>query len=107
MLKETLRFWDENDYEYEIFSIVSSDRARTSVILAGKRGSRRHSTTSFSENVVEAGTSFSILQSGEVLTSFNNDNSVNFSGEKNYNEEFRGVYFLTICEKTSNQISYS
>ena len=26
--------------------------------------------------------SFSILQSGEVLTSFNNDNSVNVSGEK-------------------------
>ena len=66
MLIETLRFQDENDYEDEIFSIVSSDRARTSVILAGKRGSSRHSTTSFSENVVVAGTSFSILHSGEV-----------------------------------------
>ena len=47
-----------------------------------------------------AGTSFSILQSGEVSTSFNNDNSANFSGDKKYNEAFRGVYFLTICEKT-------
>ena len=70
--------------------------------MAGKRGSRRHSTTSFSENVVVAGTSLSILQSGEVLASFNNDNSVNFSGEKRYNEEFRDVYFLTIHEKTLN-----
>ena len=26
------------------------------------------------------------MQSGGVLTSFNNDNSVNFSGEKKYNE---------------------
>ena len=24
---ETFRFWDKNDYEYEIFSIVSSARA--------------------------------------------------------------------------------
>ena len=51
--------------------------------------------------------SFSILQSGEGSTSFNNDNSANFSGEKKCNEEFRGVYFLTIREKTLNQISYS
>ena len=79
-----------------------------------KRGSRRHSTTSFNESVVVAGTSyhwnvrsFSILQSGEVLTSFKKDNSANFSGEKKYNEEFRGVYFLTIREKTLNEISYS
>ena len=42
---------------------------------------------------------FSILQSGEVLTSFNNDNGADFSGEKKtYNEEFRGVYFLTMRE---------
>ena len=34
----------------EIFSILSSGRARTSVILAGKCGSRRQSATSFSEN---------------------------------------------------------
>ena len=51
--------------------------------------------------------SFSILQSGEGSTSFNNDNSAIFSGEKKYNEEFRGVCFLTIREKTLNQISYS
>ena len=29
-----------------------------------------------------------------------NDNSANFSGEKKYNDKFRGVYFLTIREKT-------
>ena len=57
--------------------------------MAGKRGSRRHSITSFSENIVVAGTSlisnvrrFSILQSGEVLNSFNNDDSAYLSGEK-------------------------
>ena len=48
-----------------------------------------------------------ILFSGEGLTSFNNDNSTNFSGEKKYNEAFLGVYFLTIREKTFNQISFS
>ena len=50
---------------------------------------------------------FSVLQSGEVLSSFNNDESANFSGEKKDNEEFRVVYFLTIRERTLNQISYS
>ena len=30
--------------------------------LAGKRGSRRHSTTSFSESVVVAGTSYQMLE---------------------------------------------
>ena len=40
------------------------------------------------------------MQSGEVLTSFNNDSSAIFSGEEKYNEEFQGVYFMTIREKT-------
>ena len=35
---------------------------RTSVILAGKRGSRRHSTTSFSENVEVAETRYQMLE---------------------------------------------
>ena len=34
----------------EIFSILSSGRARTNVILAGKCGSRPQSAASFSEN---------------------------------------------------------
>ena len=54
---ESFKFWDEEDYEYEIFSILSSARARTNVILAGKSDKLRHSTTSFSENVVLLGTS--------------------------------------------------
>ena len=87
---ERFRFHDENDYEYEILSIVSSARAWTSVILAGKRGSRRHFTTSFTELNVR---NFSILQSGEVFTSFNNDDSAYFSGEKKYIEEFRSGFF--------------
>ena len=54
---------DEYNNEYEIFSILSRARVnqRHSVILAGKRGSRRHSTTSFSENVEVAGTSYQML----------------------------------------------
>ena len=60
---ESFSFQDENDYEYEIFSIVSSARAWGSVILAGKLGSRRHSTTSVSESVyVVAGTSYQMLE---------------------------------------------
>ena len=55
---ERFRFYNENDYEYEILSIVSSARAWASVILAGKRGSRRHFTTSFTELNVR---NFSIL----------------------------------------------
>ena len=53
--ERTLRFQDEDDYEDEIFSILS---AWTSVILAGKRDSRRYSTTGFNENVVVAETSY-------------------------------------------------
>ena len=36
---------------YEIFLVLSGARARTSVILAGKRGSRRHSTTSLNDTL--------------------------------------------------------
>ena len=58
-------------------------------ILAGKCGSRRHSTTSFSENVEVAETSYQMLEvlafilpSGEGLTSFSINNRTNFFGEK-------------------------
>ena len=59
---ESFRFWDKDDYEYQIFSILSIAHAWASVILAGKRGSRCHSTESFSENVVVAGRSYQILE---------------------------------------------
>ena len=36
-------------------------RGRTNIILAGKSDSHRHSTTSFSENVVVAKTSYQML----------------------------------------------
>ena len=46
----------------EIFSVLSSTRAWTSVILAGKRDScHGHSTTSFCKNVVLADTSYKVL----------------------------------------------
>ena len=44
-------------YKNEIFSILSSAGVQTNVILARKLDRRRHSTTSFSENVVVAETS--------------------------------------------------
>ena len=63
----------------------------TSVILAGKRNSRRHFFTIFRENVVVAEKSYqkleflSFLRSGEglvsVLVSFNEHNSDNFSSD--------------------------
>ena len=49
-------------YNRELFPILSSACARTIVILAGKCGSRRQSTTSFSEHVVVAKTSYQMLQ---------------------------------------------
>ena len=50
-LKTTFAF---EDYENEIFSLLSSARARVwfNVILAGRRDSRRHSTAGFSENAI-------------------------------------------------------
>ena len=90
--KRTLRFFDEDDYEYQIFSILSIAQAWTSVILAGKRDSRRHSTTGLSEidqrecrsggNKLTDVRSFIILRSGEGLTSFSVNNRTDFFGEK-------------------------
>ena len=37
----------------------------------------------------------------------NENNRVNFYGEKKYNEAFRGVYFLRMRKKTLSQISSS
>ena len=53
---ENLR--DQDEYDYEIFPILIVTHAWASVILAGKRDSRRHSTTTFSENVVVAWKSY-------------------------------------------------
>ena len=79
--------------------------------MAGKLGSRHHPTTILQDFAKVAGTSYQMLevfiikQSGEVLTSFSNDNSANFSGDEKYNEEFPGVYLLTIHDKTLNQVA--
>ena len=60
ILTESFRFWDEDDYKYEIFLLLGNAHAWASLILARKRYSRRHSTagTSFSKNVVVLGTSY-------------------------------------------------
>ena len=71
-------------------------------MLAGKFGSRRHSTTSFSENVVVAKTSYQMLG----ISSFSDreralrEISVQHLLRKKYNEAFRGVYFQRIGKKT-------
>ena len=57
---ESFRFKDEN-YENEIFSTLSGARARTNIILAGKCDRHCHSSTSFSENVVVAKTSYQMF----------------------------------------------
>ena len=71
--------------------------------MAGKRGSRRHSTTSFSESVVVAGTSYQML---EVLAFCNLERAqppsititvLTFLVKKS---EIREIYFLTVREKT-------
>ena len=58
--------------------MLSSARALTSVILAGKRDNRRHSSTSFAENVFVKKTSYQMLEAkfyyfrlGEGLISLN------------------------------------
>ena len=74
--------------------------------MAGKHGSRRHSTESFSQRVVVAGTSYQML---DVLAFCNLERAqppsititvLTFLVKKKYNEEFRGVYLLIIREKT-------
>ena len=42
---DSFRFYDEDDYDNGIFSILGSARGQTNVILVGKCGSRRQSTT--------------------------------------------------------------
>ena len=108
--KRTLRFFDEDDYEYKIFSILSIAQAWTSVILAGKRDSRRHSTRSFSENdqrECRSGgnkltdvRSFIILRSGEGLTSFSINNRTDFFGEKSKLKLSGVSFFLRTRAKT-------
>ena len=62
---DSFRFYTKTrrteDYEDEIFSILRSAHARTSVILAAKSDSRRHSTTGFSKNVVATEASYQML----------------------------------------------
>ena len=61
------------------FSLPSASLDLKVPILAGKRGSRRHSNTSFRANLVVANI---ILRLGERVTSFTKDNNANFSSEK-------------------------
>ena len=80
-LLEIFRFWDENDYENKIFSILSIAHPWTSIILAGKCDIRHDSTLSFNGNVVVAETSYQ-------------HNSANFSGESNVQWSFKSGYLF-------------
>ena len=93
-IKETFRFPDEYDKEIEIFTKLSGASTWwAGFILVGKRKSRRHSTTGFSENGVVAGTRHQLLEgSEEGLTSLTKSNNVNFSGGIRRNEVFRAKY---------------
>ena len=100
---EIFRFYDEYDNEYQIFFILSSARPWTSVILAGKRGSRTSFYYEFlrecriNGNKLSNVNSFDMLPSGEGLASTNKDNRANFSGEKStVKHSFNSDYFLTI-----------
>ena len=79
--------------------------------LAGKRGSRRHSTDEFLRECCSGGNklsnvvTFIFLPSGEVLISINTDNSCNFSRAKKVQWSFPGCLFFRIREKTLIQIS--
>ena len=61
MIIKTFRFYDEDVYKDEIFSILSIARMNISVILAVKLDGRRHATAGFSENVIVAETSYQML----------------------------------------------
>ena len=113
--KRTLRFFDEDNHEYEIFSILSIAQAWTSIILAGKRDNCRHSTMGFSENdqrecrsggnKLSNVRSFIILLSGEGLTSFIINNRTNFFGEKSTMKLSEVSVSLRTSAKTLSQLS--
>ena len=84
------------------FSSPSASSDLKVPILAGRRGSCRHSTTSFSENVVVVEMSYQKLEvllfcyreSREGLTTFNIDNSAIFFNEKEVRGSFPGCLFF-------------
>ena len=59
---QSFRFLDADDYENEIFPILSRTCAQSNVILAGKFDNHRHSTTRFSQKVVVRAKSYQILE---------------------------------------------
>ena len=98
LLIESFTFWDEDDYKYEIFSILSIEHMRTNIILVGKCDSHRHSTMGFSKNVVVAGTSY------QVLSFWERDRA---SPSLTKITVLKLFWWINDCEKTLSQISYS
>ena len=77
----------------ETRTTMSIARARTSVIFARKRDTRRHSTTTSSVNVVVAKTSYLMLEVLSFCDIFNRDISANFLVNQKYSEAFWSAYF--------------
>ena len=79
--------------------LLSGARARTNVILAGKRDNPRHSNTSFSENIVVAKTSYQIvgiLSFSDLKRAWTPSTEISvltFVVKKKVQRRFRGVYF--------------
>ena len=74
-------------------------------IWAGSRDSRRHSTSSFSENVVVVETTYQMLEVlllqvrlGDGLTSSIENNNANFSGEISASK-LSGMSFIRVSAK--------
>ena len=59
---ESLRFEENNNYEYKIFLILSIAGTWTGAILAGKHDSHGHSGTKFRMNVVVVEMSYQMLE---------------------------------------------
>ena len=68
--------------ESDIRELQSQTNAHINVIKAEKYDSHRHSTTSLSENVVVAKTSYINWRSGKGFTSFSGDKQTNGCGKK-------------------------
>ena len=96
------------------FSQILSSARMNQHHLAGKRNSRRHSSTGLNENIAVAEKSYQmlevlliILRCGEGLTSFSKNNHVNFSTEKRVEWIFWWIREKTLRQTSSSNLTVS